>query len=104
MTILSTIGQVSLYCHVTSGYPRPQITWYRNANIIKLKPLGTDGNCSSFANGFYHPHGLKTDNSEHLVICHPRHVENTGWYTCKANNVKGLSKATSYLNVHGKLS
>ncbi|KAK3724950.1 hypothetical protein QZH41_017156, partial [Actinostola sp. cb2023] len=100
-TTLSTVEQVSLHCHVISGHPKPKITWYRNGLPIQLKPLGPEGNCSSFVNGFYHLHDFKASHSEYLVVCDPKHELNSGWYTCKAENSKGKASAVSkYLNIH----
>lgn len=99
---MSTIGQVDVHCHVITGYPKPKITWYRNGIPLKLKPLGPDGDCASFSNGFYHLDDHKPPYSEHLVICDPKHEQNTGWYTCKAGNKRNDTQIRKYLNVHGK--
>lgn len=93
-----------MFCHVTAGYPKPKITWYRNGILLKLKPLGPDGDCASFSNGFYHFDDHKPPYSDHLVICDPKHELNTGWYTCKAGNKRNDTRIRKYLNVHGRLN
>ena len=37
-----------------------------------------------------------------LVICYPWHSDQTGFYTCQAENSEGRSNATAFLNVLGK--
>lgn len=42
--------------------------------------------------------------AEYLVICKPNHVENTGLYECKAENVEGDDSSEGFLNVLGLCS
>ena len=70
--------------------------WKRAVNIIFFIPI------TIRKNGFYHQQGNKTLDDEHLVICDPSHVENTGLYECRASNKRGQQSARAYLDVTGK--
>ena len=88
-----------LHCAITSGYPAPNITWYKDGEQLNLLALGSKDDCR--INGFHYMEKYRPPKAEYLVICRPSHVQNTGLYKCEAMNVVGNGSNEGYLNVLG---
>ena len=88
-----------LHCAVASGYPAPNITWYKDGELLNLLALGSKDDCR--INGFHYMEKYRPPKAEYLVICRPSHVQNTGLYKCEAMNIVGNGSDEGYLNVLG---
>lgn len=88
-----------LTCFITSGYPAPNITWYKDGTKLSLLALRSSDDCRM--NGFHYMEKHRRPFAEDLVICKPSHVENTGVYKCEAENSKGNASSEAFLNVLG---
>lgn len=88
-------NRTSLHCKVTSGYPEPNITWYKDGAKLSLHAFGSQDNCR--INGYHYKE--KDQHRGNLVICKPSHVINTGLYKCVANNIEGQDFSEAFLNV-----
>jgi len=89
---------VNLNCEITA-HPTPKVKWLKNHLSLEdeIKVLPTLESCSKLVQGFY-----RVNDNKHvglLVICYPSHARQTGFYTCQAENRKGKSNATAFLNV-----
>lgn len=94
---------VNLNCEITA-HPTPKVEWLKNHLSLEdeIKVLPTLESCSKLVQGFY-----RVNDNKHvglLVICYPSHARQTGFYTCQAENRKGKSNATAFLNVLGKIN
>ena len=88
-----------LTCVISSGYPKPNITWYKDGVKLSLLALGPVDDCR--INGFHYMENQRPPLAKDLVICKPNHVENTGVYKCAAENIKGRDTSEAFLNVLG---
>ena len=88
-----------LTCVSSSGYPAPNITWYKDDKKLILLALRSADDCR--INGFHYMEKHRLPFARHLVICKPSHTENTGVYKCEAKNSKGNSSSEAFLNVLG---
>ena len=89
-------------CATTSGYPRPNITWYRNGLELNLNAIGSEDECR--INGFHYLENHRPPHAEYLVLCRPSHVKNTGFYKCSATNKIGANSSEGFLNVLGEFN
>lgn len=87
-------NKTRLHCKVKSGYPKPNITWYKDGVKLSLHSLGSQDDCR--INGY---HYTEKHHLDYLVICKPSHVMNTGLYRCFAGNVEGEASSEGFLNV-----
>ena len=91
-----------LKCNIT-GYPIPKVNWLKDNEPLsdKIKEKNKLKSCQEFVQGFMY----RITGPSHvgwLVLCHPSHAQQTGFYTCQAENRAGKSNATAFLNVLGK--
>lgn len=90
---------VYLKCNIT-GYPIPKVNWLKDNEPLsdKIKEQNKLKSCQGFVQGFMY----RITGPSHvgwLVLCHPSHAQQTGFYTCQAENRAGKSNATAFLNV-----
>ncbi|XP_032219869.2 hemicentin-1 isoform X2 [Nematostella vectensis] len=99
LSVISSQKQVELKCQILAGYPTPQVSWYKDGTPLTPKPLGPRRNCTSFPTGVYYYDEYAPPYTRVLVLCNPRFLQSTGWYTCGAENVRNRTRDTKYLNV-----
>lgn len=96
------VNSTVLKCIITSGYPAPNITWYKDGAELRLLSLRSVDDCR--ITGFHYMENDRPPFTRDLVICKPKHVENTGIYKCEAENIKGSHASEAFLNVLGLCS
>ena len=76
--------------------------WYKGDSSLKgkIEELDRWVSCGRLVGAFYR---VKSDVGR-LRICNPQNVPHTGHYTCVANNRRGESNVTAFLNVLGKIA
>lgn len=92
-------NSTTLTCFISSGYPAPNITWYKDDKKLSLLALRSADHCG--VNGFHYKEKHRPPFAKDLVICKPSHAENTGVYKCEAKNSKGIASSEAFLNVLG---
>ena len=89
-----------LYCNITA-HPTPTVKWLKDDKSLEeyIKDEDKEDSCKAFSQTvMYRVKG----HVGLLVICHPSHVHQTGFYTCQVGNQEGNSSATAFLDVLGK--
>lgn len=93
----ANVNSTTLKCNIASGYPAPNVTWYKDGAQLRLLSLGSVDDCR--INGFHYIESDRPPFTRELLICKPNHVENTGIYRCEAENTKGKDTSEAVLNV-----
>ncbi|XP_022801625.1 vascular endothelial growth factor receptor 2-like [Stylophora pistillata] len=98
------VDSTTLKCIIASGYPPPNVTWYKDGAQLRPLSLGSVDDCR--INGFHYIENDRPPFTKDLLICKPNHAENTGIYRCEAENIKGKDASEAFLNVlaHPKIS
>ncbi|XP_073710753.1 titin-like, partial [Misgurnus anguillicaudatus] len=80
---IASAGNTAKFTVQVSGFPKPDIEWYHNGQLIKSSSVYT----------------FVEEKEEHTLVITRITKELEGEYTCTASNQFGKSTCTSYLNV-----
>lgn len=95
-------SDISIYCNVT-GYPTPEITWYKDNRLIEASEhIVVTGNVSENLIS-------KVNDSKHVIFLDPQHITiadaqpfDSGNYRCVAKNDYSHAFAAEVISVEGE--